>query len=43
MVSKTIMISKNSEFMYFDVENKTKNSFIPIDLISDPPCYTVDL
>lgn len=43
MVSKTVKIPKNCEYVYFDVEIKTKNGFIPIDLISDPLGYAVDL
>ena len=43
MVSKTIKLPKKCEYLYFDVEIKTKNGFIPIDLISDPIGYPVDL
>ena len=43
MVSKTIKLPKNCEYIYFDVEITTKKGFIPIDLISDPMGYPVDL
>ena len=43
MVSKTIKLPKNCEYIYFDVEITTKKGFIPIDLISDPLGYPVDL
>lgn len=41
MVSKTIKIPKNCEYIYFDVEITTKNGYIPIDLISDPLGFPV--
>ena len=43
MVSKSIKLPKNCEYLYFDVEIKTKNGFIPIDLISEPFGYPVDM
>ena len=42
LVSKTIKIPKNCEYIYFDVEITTKKGFIPIDLISDPIGYPVN-
>ena len=43
MVSKSVKIPKNCEYVYFDVEIRTKDGFIPIDLISDPLGFAVDL
>lgn len=43
MVSKTIKIPKNCEYIYFDVEITTKKGFIPIDLISDPLGFPVNI
>ncbi len=43
MVSKTVKIPKNCEYVYFDVEIRTKEGYIPIDLISDPLGFAVDV
>jgi hypothetical protein len=43
MISKTIKLPKNCNYLFFDIEIKTKKgAYVPIDLISDPLGFTVN-